>query len=92
MLLSAEKELKDVREKLKIIGREIRSAQSLETLANLQKKESELKNKRRRLRRDIDDIEDEISEKANQMKKELESRLKQRIYTEEIFTISWELV
>lgn len=92
MLLSAEKELKDVREKLKVIGREIRAAESLEVLANLQKKESELKNKRRRLRRDIDDIEDEISEKANQMKKELESRLKQRIYTEEIFTISWELV
>jgi len=92
MLLSAEKGLKDVREKLKIIGREIRAAESLEVLANLQKKESELKNKRRRLRRDIDDIEDEISEKANQMKKELESRLKQRIYTEEIFTISWELV
>lgn len=89
MIFSAEKELKDVRNQIKAIGRQIRFAESVEEQAQLQGKEVELTRKRRTLRRSLDDIEDEIEDKAKNMKDKLQARLQQKVTSDDLFTIRW---
>ena len=92
MIYAAEKELKDVREQIKVIGRQVRLAESIEEQANLQQKELDLTKKRRKLRNQLDDIEDEIEQKARHMKDQLQARLQQKVTTDDLFTIRWSVV
>ena len=89
MLIAAEKELKDVRDQVKAVGRQMRLAESVEEQAQLQTKETELVKKRRRLRNKLDDVEDAIEDKAREMRDKLQSRLKQKVSTSDLFTIRW---
>lgn len=92
MIFAAEKELKDIREQIKAIGRQVRLAETVEEQADLQNKEIELTKKRRKLRNKIDDIEDEIEDKARHMKDQLHARLQQKVTTKELFTIRWTII
>lgn len=92
MILAAEKELKDIREQIKAIGRQVRLAETIEEQAELQQKELELTKKRRKLRNKLDDIEDEIEQKARNMKDQLQARLQQKVTTDDLFTIRWSVV
>lgn len=92
MIFAAEKELKDIREQIKSIGRQVRLAESIEEQANLQQKELDLTKKRRKLRNQLDDIEDEIEQKARHMKDQLQARLQQKVTTDDLFTIRWSVV
>jgi hypothetical protein len=92
MIFAAEKELKDIREQIKAIGRQVRLAESIEEQANLQQKELDLTKKRRKLRNQLDDIEDEIEQKARHMKDQLQTRLQQKVTTDDLFTIRWSVV
>ncbi len=89
MILAAEKELKDIREQIKAVGRQVRLAETVEEQAALQQKELELTKKRRKLRNRLDDIEDEIEEKAKKMKDQLQASLQQKVTTDELFTLRW---
>jgi predicted nucleic acid-binding Zn-ribbon protein len=92
MIFAAEKELKDIREQIKAIGRQVRLAETIEEQANLQQKELDLTKKRRKLRNQLDDIEDEIEQKARHMKDQLQARLQQKVTTDDLFTIRWSVV
>jgi hypothetical protein len=92
MIFSAEKELKDVREHIKALSRQMRVAETIEEQAELQKKETELVKKRRKLRNEIDDIEDDIEQKAKAMKDKLQASLKQKVHTQDLFTIKWTVI
>jgi len=89
MIFSAEKELKDVRNQVKAIGRQLRFAESVEEQAKLQSEETELIRKRRKLRTKLDEIEDEIEDKARAMKDKLQARLEQIVTEHPLFTIRW---
>lgn len=91
MILAAEKELKDIREQIKAVGRQVRLAETVEEQAALQKKELELTKKRRKLRNRLDDIEDEIEAKAKTMKDQLQASLQQKVTTDELFTLRWQV-
>ena len=92
MILAAEKELKDIREQIKAVGRQVRLAETVEEQAALQHKELELTKKRRKLRNRLDDIEDDIEEKAKKMKDQLQASLQQKVTTDEIFTLQWAVI
>jgi hypothetical protein len=92
MIFSAEKELKDIREQIKVTSRQMRTAETIEEQATLQKKEVELMKKRRKLRNEIDEIEDDIEQKSHEMKDKLQASLKQKVKTEHLFTIKWSVI
>lgn len=92
MILAAEKELKDIREQIKAVGRQVRLAETVEEQAALQQKELELTKKRRKLRNRLDDIEDEIEAKAKKMKDQLQASLQQKVTTDELFTLRWAVI
>jgi predicted nucleic acid-binding Zn-ribbon protein len=92
MIVAAEKELKDIREQIKAVGRQVRLAETVEEQAALQQKELELTKKRRKLRNRLDDIEDEIEEKARKMKDQLQASLQQKVTTDELFTLRWAVI
>ena len=92
MILSAEKELKDIREQIKAIGRQVRLAESIEERALLQQKEIDLTKKRRKLRNKLDEIEDEIEQKARQLKDHLQAQLQQKVMIDDVFSIHWSIV
>lgn len=92
MILSAEKELKDIKAQLRESNRQARQAPTTEEQLALQSKIRDLEQRQRRQRQRIFEIEDEIIEKRNQLINALEKRMKQKTHTENLFTIRWRVV
>ena len=91
MVLSAEKALADTKAQIRALRRQARQALTLPEQHETQAKIRRLERQQRRQRQDIFKVEDEIMEKRDQLIDSLERRLAQRIHTEPIFTISWEV-
>lgn len=89
MILSAEKELKDIKAQLREANRQSRQATTTEEQHALQSKIRDLEQRQRRQRQRIFEIEDEIIEKRNQLIGALEKRMKQKTHSETLFTIRW---
>jgi len=92
MVLSAEKALKDTKEKIKALRREARQAPTLEEQHQVQQKIQSLERTQRRQRQEIFKVEDEIIEKRDELIDSLERRLSQRTQAEPLFTIRWSVV
>ncbi len=92
MILSAEKELKDVKAQLRETNRQARQASTIEVQLNLQSKIRDLEQRQRRQRQRIFEIEDEIIDKRNQLIGALEKRMMQKTHSETLFTIRWRVV
>jgi len=92
MVLAAEKALRDTKEKIKVLRREARQATTLAEQHEIQRRIQELERRKRRQRRDIFRIEDEIMEKRDMLIEQLEKRMVQGTHTETLFTIAWEVV
>ncbi len=92
MILSAERELQDTKNQIKLLTRQARQAETTEEQHKLQKKTQELQRKQRRQRQQIFDVEDEIIEKRDALIIRLEKRMAQKTQTEDIFTIEWRVV
>lgn len=92
MILSAEKELKDIKAQLRETNRQARQAATTEEQFALQRNIRDLEQHQRRQRQRIFEIEDEIIEKRNQLISALEKRMKQKTHTENLFTIRWRVV
>lgn len=90
-LYGVEKELKDVKAKIKTLTREERSADSLDRKVALQEEISSLERKKRRLRQNIFDVEDEIAEEREKLIEILQKKLKSTITTKHLFTFKWKL-
>ncbi len=89
MILAAEQKLQQVKEQIKVLRRKSRLATNLEEQHKIQRKIREFERKKRRLRQEIFDIEDEILAKRDELIEKLEMRLKQKTYQEPLFTIRW---
>jgi hypothetical protein len=92
MILSAEKELKDIKAQLRETNRLSRHAPTTEEQHSLQNKIRDLELRQRRQRQRIFEIEDEIIEKRDQLIGALEKRMNQKTQTENLFTIRWSIV
>ncbi|MAU40047.1 MAG: DEAD/DEAH box helicase [Kordiimonas sp.] len=91
-IAAAEKELVDVKNKVKELKREVRSATDPEVQHKLQVKIQESEKSKRRLRQQIFEVEDDILERRDDMIADIEARLKQEIEKQELFTIRWTVV
>ena len=89
---AVEKELVDVKNKVKELKRETRSATDPAVQHKLQTQIQTLEKSKRRLRQRIFEVEDEILDKRDAMIAEIEARLKQEIKSEQLFTIRWTVV
>ena len=92
MVLAAEKELKDTKERIKALTRQARLAATTEEQHALQKQIQELEKLKRRQRQRIFDVEDEIMAKRDALIEKLEKRMRQRTNVEPLFTIRWSVV
>jgi len=88
----AEKELKDIKARIKELTRE--ASQSSEPVAQLaiQTKIQDLEKKQRVKRRAIFDAEDQIVEKRDQMIDEIKRRMSRSFRSEQLFEIEWEII
>jgi hypothetical protein len=92
MVLAAEKELKDTKERIKALNRQARLAATTEEQHAVQKQIQELEKQKRRQRQRIFDVEDEIIAKRDELIEKLEKRMRQRTSVEPLFTIRWSVV
>jgi hypothetical protein len=89
MVLAAEKELKDTKERIKALNRQARLAATTEQQHAIQEQIRELEKQKRRQRQRIFDVEDEILAKRDELIEKLEKRMRQRTNVEPLFTIRW---
>lgn len=89
MVLAAEKVLRDTKEKIKVLLRESRQAESLTEQHRIQEEIQKLEKVKRRQRQDIFKAEDEIIDKRDALIDSLEKRLAQRTSNNTLFTIRW---
>jgi len=89
---SLEKELYDIKERIKALNRQARMAASTEEQHGIQEQIQKLEREKRRQRQNIFNQEDEIMEKRDALIDQLEKRMKQRCHTETLFTIRWKVI
>ncbi len=92
MVLAAEKELKDTKERIKVLQRQARLATTTEEQYGLQEQIRDLEKLKRRHRQRIFDVEDEIIAKRDGLIEKLEKRMQQRSTVEPVFTIRWSVI
>ena len=86
---AAEQELDTVKAQIGRLQREARKAETVDQQKDLQKEIARLEAKKRRLRREIFTIEDEIEARRDQLLDALEQRVEQTVTAEQLFTIGW---
>lgn len=91
-ILASEKELKDVKAKVKEINRDSKKTSSSEALLKMQTELRELERKKKRLRQEIFEVEDEIEERRDDMINSIKAKMFKAINESSIFTIKWKLV
>jgi hypothetical protein len=89
MLLAAEKDLRDTKEKLKALQREARQANTLDDQHRIQQEIRKLEKLQRRQRQEIFNTEDEIISKRDELITSLEKRLSRSTHRDTLFTIRW---
>ena len=87
MVDSLEVEIKSIRNDILRAERDARNAQTVAEKLTLEKKVEELKRKRRRLRNELEEREDEVSEQRKTMIRDLEKRMIQNTESQDLFTI-----
>lgn len=89
MVRSAERELADTKDQIKVLGRQARQATTLEEQRVVQEKIRALEQRQRRQRQEIFAVEDQILAKRDQLIDQLEQRLARDKTCESLFTIRW---
>lgn len=92
MVISAEKELRDIKAQLRESNRLARQATTTEDQIALQNKIRDIETRQRKQRQRIFEVEDEIIEKRNQLITSLERRMQQKSHVEPLFAIRWRVV
>lgn len=90
-LYMVDKELDDVKKRIKVLIREETQADNMTRKAALQDEIITLERKKRRLRREAEDIEDKIMEERQQLIDALKKRLVSRTTSQHLFTFKWKL-
>lgn len=91
-ILASEKELKDIKSKIKEINRDTKKTSSSDALLKMQTELRDLESKKKRLRQEIFAVEDEIEERRDDMINEIKAKMLKAINESSIFTIKWKLV
>lgn len=91
-LLAVEKELKETKDKIKELNRQSSTTADLKEQGIIQDQIREQEKKRRRIQRDIFDIEDQIAGERDQLIDELKRAMKQKVQITQLFTIEWEII
>lgn len=91
-LISIEKELKDTKVKIKELNRKSIDSQSNTEQTEIQLKIKSQEKKRRKIQREIFDIEEEIEEQRDELITKLKKDKEPTITTNELFTIQWEII
>lgn len=89
---SLEIELKELDKEIKTLKTESKKILTLEEKLKAQKHIKELEKKRNILRLNLYESQDEVDNKKDGLINEIESRLKQKVELEELFTIKWRLI
>ena len=92
MVSSAEKELKDTKNKLRALNRQLRQSTSLQEKHDIEMKIRETEKIQRRQRQRIFDVEDEIEEKRDILIDKLKKKMEQKTDSETLFMIRWKVV
>ena len=90
--VSLEKQRKAIKVEIGNMRKEYRSAQQLEEKVELQRKIRNLEQKESKLRREINELEDQIDTKKEVLIDEVEKRLDAQSRTEELFVIKWKII
>lgn len=91
-LYAAEKELRDVKSKIKSLQREVRTVENIERKVVLEEEIATLERKQRRLRQNIFDVEDEIELERKELIENLRQHMNAKITQEQLFTFRWKLI
>ena len=91
-LYRVEKELKDVKDRIKTLMREERQAETIAAKTAIQEEIAELERKKRRYRQNIFDAEDEIEEERKALIAKLKNGMKSTMNVKDLFTFKWKLV
>jgi len=86
-----EDEITTLKKNILVAERDARNAQSVAEKLALEKKVEEMKRKRRHLRNDLEDKEDEVSQQRKRMITELEQRLVKSTETQNLFVIKFKV-
>jgi superfamily II DNA or RNA helicase len=89
---SIELELKELDREIKAGKTEAKKILNLEEKVKAQRQIKEMEKKRNELRMNLYQAQDEIDLKKEKLINEIESRMKQQIETNELFTIKWKVV
>jgi len=92
MVIASEKELADTKAQIKALNRQARLATTMEEQKELQRRIADLEKTKRRQRRKIFDVEDEIEAKRDHLIDRLEKRIGRKTEVTPLFTIQWEVV
>ena len=90
MLDDLENQIHILRKTIQQAERDARNAPNVEEKLKAERKVDELKRKRRHLRNELDDREDEIGEKRKAMINDIEKKLIQSITDEAVFMVRWQ--
>lgn len=85
------KELKETKAKIKELNRQSSSITKIEDIEKIQLAIKEQERKRKKIQREIFDIEDEIEAKRDELIEELKLAKKQKIEENRLFIIEWEI-
>ncbi|MBR6198122.1 MAG: DEAD/DEAH box helicase family protein [Bacteroidaceae bacterium] len=86
-----EAELSTIKKQILQTERDARNAESVAEKLALEKKVDELKRKKRRLRNELDDREEEVSQQRKSMITELEQRMVKQTEQQNLFVIRWKV-
>jgi hypothetical protein len=92
LISSSEKELKDTKNKLRALNRQLRQSTSLQEKHDIEVKIKEAEKLQRRQRQRIFDVEDEIEEKRDILIDKLKKKMEQETDSETLFMIRWQVV
>ncbi len=90
MLDDLENQIHILRKTIQQAEREARNATNVEEKLKAERKVDDLKRKRRRLRNELDDREDEIAQKRKAMISDIEKKLIQKVDNKPVFMIRWQ--
>ncbi len=90
MLDDLENQIHILRKAIQQAERDARNATNVEEKLKAERRVDDLKRKRRRLRNDLDDREDEIAQKRKDMISDIEKKLIQKIDNIPVFTLRWQ--
>ena len=83
--------IKDIDQQIKEVRRKAKIAPTLEEKLSWQKNQRDLERARNKQRKELFDRQDEVDERREALIEQLESKLNQKLCTEDLFTIDWKL-